>query len=469
MAAADFFAGMAQRGSLELPMSDFAVGVLLSRDELEGGEFHRRLQCEKLMQTARLSAATPAWSEPSVQSEVFGVLDAAAEAGLGAVTSAETLKRAQEAQAARATQLSNRLKVGVASPEAVAARRREVRRRADLKRAAELTERPAREESIDRLIEDTTKQLTLLKNLPPQALLAFRQGLHMARFDPASGKTRSKDLFQEGCNFLLAEAAKLLDLTHSSLCEYTMAEWKVICDKAMSKFRPYERKAMTSSSIDVIRHQAAGTPLRQFPQEAEKHRRPAEAFEDEAAARQVQQHLQTWLGAECMPELLARLQEMQLYRQGLMEVREKPGFESCPELQMSEVSAVYGLDPFPHLHQLFPPDDRAASFVALATMSPLGLLSLLASFVSELAEEERLPRLRSPTLWGEVLRWERKQMKARSSKSEFEDLRELLTINIPCPRCGSAATKQVWLKTRSDDEQFKFQLECSTCQQSTTL
>ena len=309
----------------------------------------------------------------------------------------------------------------------------------------------------------------MLSNLPPQALLAFRQGLRRAGLDPATGEARSEDLFQEGCAFLLAETAKLLDLTHSSLCEYTMAEWKVICDKAMSKFRPYERKAMTSSSIDVIRHQAAGTPLRRFPQETEKHRRPAEAFEDEAAAQQVLQHLQTWLGAECMPELLARLQEMQLYRQGLMEVREKPGFESCPELQMSELSAVYNLNPFPHLEQLFPPDNCAASFVALATMSPLGLLSLLANFLSELAEEERLPRLRSPKLWGEVLLWEREQMKAQASKSDFEDLRQLLTINIPCPRCGSAATKQVWLKTRADDEQFKFQLECSACQQSTTL
>jgi hypothetical protein len=111
---------------------------------------------------------------------------------------------------------------------------------------------------------------------------------------------------------------------------------------------------------------------------------------------------------------------------------------------------------------------RAADYVQLATMSPLGHLQLMVSFAcsSSNAESHNGASLQSMIKWRQT---ETTEAKVQTFSKEAQELMDTLRVGNSCIRCGSANIRHEIFKWKAADEEFAFKVFCLTCKFFFTL
>jgi Transcription factor S-II (TFIIS) len=471
-AASDFLSAVAVGTSETMKKEVFADGVFCDREQWAGGDMHRRLLWWQCISAFRLRGDCP----PELRAADPHRLTLAALnfSEHGTVPSEEALLRAFEAMREHQQRLLRRAEEREGTEQEVRerrlSRRRQVRARADAQRAEERSRGPS-EERYQHAINAASRALHLkLANLRPRILLEFRVALAFCKKDRETGLRRSYEHFQGGTERLVELVSEMLENKTTSLSEYTMAHWKVICDKAMSKWRPYAKKSAAAVGLSEIRHLAAGTSLYRpvdgsrtvvAPVDVLGGRHGVAAMTDvKSRLRRISEDDEE--AGKLFSFCLARVKEMQSFRAELVSASRLPWVRKEPELALLVAAGEQGFSPSKHREHGI---SKARDYVELATMSPLGLLQLVTSFVCTSPEGAHF--------WPGLLAWReaslRKATEEEAGGDEKAALLKLLSVISRCPRCGSEKTTQEWRKTRSADEPFQFLICCVSCKAATVV
>jgi hypothetical protein len=463
--AADFMGAVAGGTVQTLSQMAFIDGVFCERE----GDFHRRLlwvqcisdMCVRMDCPAEVKNADPHWL----------AMEALLHAEHKTVPSQPALLEALERRRAHHEALQRKAVLAQSPPaEARAAvhhRRQQLRIRAEAQRA-EARPQPSRAEDYQIVINATSRTLlTQVPSLRPRVLLDFRLALAFAQFDRATGLKRSLDHFKGGAEILAEMITAMLQTARTSVSEYTMAHWKLICDRAMSKWRPYAKKSAAAIGLSEIRFLANGSSFFKPTDATKLAVTAAEALSPEqgqVVLADVRQRVRRSspsdaVAREQWQRCLQRCQEIQLpYRAALLAALEQPWVHGRAALAVTVAAGEKGFLRFEHLRQfgLTKPED----FVELATMSPLGLLQLVVSYhCSDAASPSQF--------WPGLLDWRSQLLKASEAPQLGErpedKMLQLLAVVSRCPRCRSEKTKHTWRKTRSADEAFQFLIYCFSC------
>ena len=446
----------------------FVDGVFCDREQWGGGDMHRRLLWTNVVSKYRTNRDCP----EEVRSENPHSLAVAALqfSDHKTVPDEKALLLALQRRAGQRAALAVRVADGQnETDEAILARRRrrqrEVRARADEQRAMETKEQPS-EERYEQVINATSRELLKLLNLRARVLLEFRMALSRSKFDAQTGLKRSFEHFEGGARILVEMVTDMLESRMTSLAEHSMAHWKVICDKAMSKWRPYAKKSAAATGLSEIRFMAAGTSVYK-PVEPVAAPMELDSMEEKLGALvlgDVKQRLRRVSGddeeaKELFRFCFSRLKEMQVFRSALVCASSLPWVHNNPELTLLVAGGETGFSAFKHReHQI----QKAGDYVSLATMSPLGLLQLVVSFVCTSPEGENF--------WQGLLAWKERFLgDGGEVVDERAALLRFLSVVSCCPRCNSEKTQQCWRKTRSADEPFQFLICCLVCKSASVV
>ena len=300
----------------------------------------------------------------------------------------------------------------------------------------------------------------------------LREALIWSIHEPRTGRRRSLEEFEEGLELVFQLANGCL-LQGCELAEFSMANWQLICNRAMSKWRPYEHKVAVKVGLNEIVSMASGRPMFRVKDVGKKEIGPLDVL-DETSARMLGEDMLRRLkrcysseanAKQQLSNIFSEVKKLQKYRDTLLSL-EQEYFSICqgkPQilLQLAQIfsdcsSTQYQVHGF----------EDAADYVELATMSPLQLLQLMISY--SCSSENNVPGCYG-SLLKDMLQW-RKAQEAVSRSESFpagsEELRKLLKVAFPCPRCGSEKTRHEILKVRASDEGFLFQISCLDCKAS---
>lgn len=308
----------------------------------------------------------------------------------------------------------------------------------------------------------------------PQArdalLHSVRVALRRNIFDPETGLRRSMERFKMGLycveDFIRAGLEEAFELT-----EFSMANWQVICDAAMSKWRPYQQEKATEVGLNEIVYMTRGGSLRK-PRTEGRAIGPLDAFDEETVKPVMQDvtlRLRRVYGSESLvASVLAFIEQdvirLQRYRDTLLSLEEKyEGLcRKSPRIHLLLASLFSTCTPEEHLrHHLRAPSD----YIEMATMCPVVLLSEMVAYIC--AEKAR--DAGGGMCMEAFLAWRRDKAAAAplvAASSEAclgDDLWSLLKAVFPCPRCGSENTHHEKQMRRAADEQFHFQIICRDC------
>lgn len=445
----------------------FVDGVFCDREQWAGGDMHRRLLWTNVVLNYRLHRDCP----EEVRNESPHSLAVAALQFSDHKTVPEekalllALQRREDHRAALAVRFAG----GHDTEKEILVKRRlrqrEVRARADAQRAKEKKGQPS-EERYEQVINATSRELLKLLNLRPRVLLEFRMALARSKFDSQTGLKRSFEHFEGGARILVEMVMDMLESRMTSLAEHSMAHWKVICDKAMSKWRPYAKKSAAATGLSEIRFMAAGTSVYK-PVEHVAAPMELDVMEETLGAlvlEDVRQRLRRVSADDAQAKeylrfCFSRLKEMQVFRSALVCASSLPWVHNNPELTLLVAGGEKGFSAFKHLeHQI----QKAGDYVSLATMSPLGLLQLVVSFVCTSPEGENF--------WQGLLAWKERFLgRGEEVVDERAALLRFLSVVSCCPRCNSEKTVQCWRKTRSADEPFQFLICCLVCKAASVV
>ena len=468
-AASDYMKNLAQGTCETMKKEDFVDGVFCDREGWGGGDMHRRYLWFQCLSVFRLGLDCPQdirTADPhQLTLLLLNVADHKTVPNEKALL--ETFERMKEHQ----RHLQQRARDREGTEQAVRARRlerqKQIRARADAQRAEERRKAPS-EEGYERVINATSRELLKLSNLRPRVLLEFRMALAQCKFDEEANRRRSYEHFEGGARSLVAMVVEMLDGKTTSLSEYTMAHWKVICDKAMSKWRPYAKKSAAAVGLSEIRYMAAGTSRYQPVDGTKPVVMPVETLGGQhglVVLQDVKRRLRRISddeeqAGEYFKYCLARVKEIQSYRAPLIASSGLPWVHGKAELALLVAAGEKDFSATKHReHHL----QRAADYVMLATMSPLGLLQLVVSFVCT-----------SPAglnFWQGLVAWREEVLRRpkEAGGTEKAALLKLLCVISRCPRCSSEKTTQLWRKTRSADEPFQFLICCNSCKAATVV
>ncbi len=247
---------------------EFMDRVYISRDAHAGGEFHRRLLWSKAISSAQvqgsLSFLPGNWALNDI---VQLVLDYGEDSPVPSENSwVEALQDMYARKLAHEGHLrrrAERLRLSGDSlkkfESSVCQERLAVQERAREVRARQRTETTKILEEHQKIVDRTCRELSRLDAMRPRFMIAVQRALLQARYD--DGVPRSREAFDAGASGLVDFVRKMLEVETTSLAEYTMAHWKIICDKAMSKWRPYEKKSAAALGLSEIRYKASGSSI----------------------------------------------------------------------------------------------------------------------------------------------------------------------------------------------------------------
>lgn len=465
--ASSFMQSLAVGTMKKTTKARFVDGVFCDREQWAGGDMHRRLLWTNVVSNYRLHRDCP----EEVRNENPHSLAVAALQFSDHKTVPEekalllALQRREDHRAALAVRFAGRHDTEKEILVKRRLRQREVRARADAQRAMEKKEQPS-EERYEQVINATSRELLKLLNLRARVLLEFRMALARSKFDSQTGLKRSLEHFEGGARILVEMVTDMLESRMTSLAEHSMAHWKVICDKAMSKWRPYAKKSAAATGLSEIRFMAAGTSVYK-PVEHVAAPMELDAMEETPGAlvlEDVRQRLRRVSGddeeaKELFRFCFSRLKEMQVFRSALVCASSLPWVHNNPELTLLVAGGETGFSAFKHReHQI----QKAGDYVSLATMSPLGLLQLVVSFVCTSPEGENF--------WQGLLAWKERFLgSGEEVVDERAALLRFLSVVSCCPRCNSEKTVQRWRKTRSADEPFQFLICCLACKAASVV
>jgi DNA-directed RNA polymerase subunit M/transcription elongation factor TFIIS len=468
--ASDYMKNLAQGTCETMKKEDFVDGVFCDRERWGGGDMHRRYLWFQCLSVFRLGLDCPQDIRTADPHQLTMLLLNFADHKTVPNEKAllETFERLKEHQ----RHLQQRARDREGTEQEVRARRLErqkrIRARADAQRAEERRRAPS-EERYEQVINASSRELLKLSNLRPRVLLEFRMALAQCKFDGHTGLRRSFEHFEGGARILVAMVEEMLDGKTTSLSEYTMAHWKVICDKAMSKWRPYAKKSAAAVGLSEIRHMAAGTSLYKPVDGAKAVVMPLETLGGEhglVVLKDVKRRLRgisvdDEQAGEFFKYCLARVKEIQSFRASLIASSGLPWVHGKPELALLVAAGEKDFSPLKHReqHHLQKADD----YVELATMSPLGLLQLVTSFVCK--------KPQGLNFWQDLVAWREEVLRKPEDAGGAEKaaLLKLLCVISRCPRCNSEKTTQLWRKTRSADEPFQFLICCNSCKAATVV
>ena len=468
--ASDFMKAVAIGTTKKMQKEDFVDGVFCDREQWAGGDMHRRLLWTQCIFNFRVSADCPVELRNADPHRL--AIMALNFAEHKTVPSEKALLQAFEMVRNHSTALGSRLADRQGAEEEVQAKRRlrqlQIRARADAQRAEEKRQEPS-EENYQQVVNATSRELLKLLSLRPRILLDFRMALAVCKFDREKGRKRSFDHFKGGASILVEMVAEMLDGRTTSLSEYTMANWKKICDQAMSKWRPYAKKSAAAVGLTEIRFLAAGTSIYKPVDGSKATVTPLETLHEKQGLlvlADVKQRLRRSSSddeeaRDLFSFCLARVKEIQSYRAALVSAAGMPWVYDSPELAVLVAAGEKGFSPFKHREHGI---QKAADYMNLATMSPLGLLQLVVSFVCTSPE--------GPNFWQSLLAWREAKLKTTEGAGGDEEksaLLRLLSVVSCCPRCNSEKTTQLWRKTRSADEPFQFLICCLVCKVATVI
>ena len=308
----------------------------------------------------------------------------------------------------------------------------------------------------------------------PQArdalLHSIRVALRRNIFDPETGLMRSMEHFKMGLycveDFICAGLEEACELT-----EFAMANWQVICDAAMSKWRPYQQEEATEVGLAEIVYMTRGGSCHKRRTE-DRAISPLDALDEETAKpvlEDVTSRLRRVYGSDSLvASVLTFIDQdvtrLQRYRDTLLSLEEKYESLCCKSarIHLLLASLFSACTPEEHLrHHLSAPSD----YIEFATMSPLVLLQLMVAYTCA----EKAQDARGGICLEALLAWRRDKataaplVAASSEASLGDDLWPLLKAVFPCPRCSSDKTRHEVQMRRAADEQFHFQIVCRDC------
>lgn len=251
-----------------------------------------------------------------------------------------------------------------------------------------------------------------------------------------------------------------------------MADWKIICDRAMAKWRPYAKKSAASLGIDELRHLGYGSSIHRSADPSKKTVGPVDKLDVDqdwvVTEDVIERFRETTMqddgkARQLMDFLVARLDVMQRYRPALLSALGHSDVREDAKLAIIKAAEEHHFDPAINeaVFKL-----TADQFVDLATMSPLGLLQLIVSFMCSVQTLDM-----KGDFWPILVAWKGKFLKKKQESLSSEQLAivQLLSVVSLCPRCSSKDTKQFWRKTRAADEPFQFLIVCNTCNSSAVV
>ena len=308
----------------------------------------------------------------------------------------------------------------------------------------------------------------------PQArdalLHSVRLALRRNIFDPETGLRRSLEHFKMGLycieEFVCAGLSEARELT-----EFSMANWQVICDAAMSKWRPYQQEEATEVGLAEIVYMTRGGSCYKRRTEG-RAIGPLDALDEETVQpvlKDVASRLRRVYGSDSLvASVLAFIDQdvtrLQRYRDTLLSLERT--YESIcrksARMHLLLASLFSSCTPEEHLrHHLSTPSD----YIEFATMCPLVLLQEMVSYICD----EKAQGADGGICLEGLLAWRRSKATAAplvAASSEAclgDDLWPLLKAVFPCPRCSSHKTRHEVQMRRAADEQFHFQLVCQNC------
>ena len=278
--------------------------------------------------------------------------------------------------------------------------------------------------------------------------------------------------FQTGVENLLEVVKGMLKFDHTSTAEYSMATWKIICDRAMAKWRPYAKKSAASLGLDELRHIGYGSDIHRAVDPTKKEVTLVESLTSDEESIVTEDVMSRFLSLTQQDEdkarrlmdfLTARLNEIRSHGPALISALSHSDVHADVNLAVIKASEEIGVSPdiFETKFKL-----RAEDFVDLATMSPLGLLQLMTSFICSDPNHDR-----NVSFWQALVAWKQEKLKKHERFQSEKQLAiiKLLSVASLCPRCNSKDTKQIWRKTRAADEPFQFLTICMKCNVSTII
>jgi len=474
MAASEYMKALAHGTCETMKKEDFVDGVFCDREGWGGGDMHRRFLWSQCISVFRLSVDCPPEIKDADPHRLAVLLLNFAEHKT--VPSEAALLEAFRRMALHQQRLQQRACEPEGAEQEVRARaaerRKQVRARADAQRAEERRNAPS-EDRYQQVINAASWELFKLSKLRPRVLLEFRMALDLCKCDRETNLKMSFEHFEGGAKILVEMVKEMLEGEPTSLSEYTMANWKVTCDKAMSKWRPYAKKSAAAVGLSEIRYMAAGTSVYKPVDASKAVAMPVDTLGEEhglVVSRDIKRRLRRisdddGQARKIRKYCLARVKEMQSFRAPLIASLGLPWIHGRPELALLAVAGEMGFSPSKHReHSLRKADD----YVELATMSPLGLLQLTVSFVCSWQCPSSPKGL---NFWQGLVDWRDAVLRKTETAGEDEKaaLMKLLCVISRCPRCNSEKTTQLWKKTRSADEPFQFLIRCNSCRADTVV
>jgi hypothetical protein len=262
----------------------------------------------------------------------------------------------------------------------------------------------------------------------------------------------------------------VLNTDFTSTAEYSMAEWKKICDKAMAKWRPYAKKSAAALGVDELRFVGYGSSIHRVVDPTRREISAADKFDaendwmvlEDVRARFHILTLDDDKTEKLMDFLVRSTSDIQRYRCSLISAWGHPEVRGDFRLAVLKAAQDNKFDPAIVKRQ-FKLD--AEKFFELATMSPLRLLQIVTTFICSGRT------LEVDTFWPAVAAFGDQILQENESSFERRqsEIFRLLSVVSLCPRCHADDTKPVWRKTRSADEPFQFLVVCRKCHSSTII
>ena len=319
--------------------------------------------------------------------------------------------------------------------------------------------------------------LAILEKFPQargSLLQHYRRALLNSIYDPRTKLRRSLSAIEDLINILEKEVIRGF-LEGPQITEFSMEAWKVICDQAMSKWRPYEKRVAAKLGLDELVSVASGGSFHKPPYALQALLGPLDA-PDVASAKKIQEDclsrltgafksptrdstISESLAKEVWGDLCREAMALQRYRDTFLSLESRFP-DSKPERLLLLASFYTDCSSVQHLekHGIA----RAADYVQLATMSPLHLLQQMVSFTcspSNAATHGGV-HLDSMIEWRNAATTE---AKLQAFPKEAQELMDVLRVGTSCIRCGYEKIRHEILKSRAADEEFDFKVFCPNC------
>ena len=261
----------------------------------------------------------------------------------------------------------------------------------------------------------------------------------------------------------------MLQMETTSTAEYSMAEWKKICDKAMAKWRPYAKKSAADLGIDELRYIGYGSIIHKAVDPNQREVASVDTLETEDLGLVMEDVMARFRALTQDEDKVQRLTnllvqsttEIQHYRAALISAFGHSDVRGDYRLTIVKAAQDKNFDST-IVETKF--KLKAEKFVELATMSPLRLLQLVTTFICSKSYRD------DADFWPALTTFKDLTLQKEDSLDRRQlEIFKLLSVVSLCPRCFADDTKQVWRKTRSADEPFQFLVVCMKCHASTVI